>query len=248
METFNTMVLGSITPSFVFYSQLFFFVMFTIQRGISGLQNSFGYKYSNLKTKSKETETNKVAQNKLKFMWITTIGLMFISLVVGALLSVGEERYVTSGLINAVSLIATFASLFSSFALANCFYPVIKSKLLGTDIHKWEVVITGSLMIVGILSGVNFFYLFVSVLLGMVFHKGFINRAFDLPFLHKQEITNDLTGNTYNIPSLGLTIKRFIKNGKLRLALAVVGLFLVLLNEFYLHIQFDIRTIAGWFN
>jgi hypothetical protein len=227
--------------------QIFFFVMFSLQRAISGLQNAFGYSYVNKKAKNNSTDVK--AQNDLKKMWITSMVLAFITLVTTALLTISEYKYVNSGVLNVISLISGFGSLVAVFALANCFSPLFKkdsflSKIFDNDIHKWEVVITGGLMITGILSGVNLVYLFGSVLVGMVFHKGFINKAFNLPFLHKQEITNDLTGSTYNIPSLGLTIKRFIKNGKVRFALAIVLTALVLINEYYFKWSFDITSFV----
>lgn len=249
LSNFDLLLNANITKSLYVsfgFSQLVFFVLFTIQRSLSGIQNYFGYSYSNLN--KNPNETNHKAQNKLKMMWITTMGLLFITLSTGMSLSIGEHKFVTSNFLNILSIVLTIVSFLSCIFLANSFYDVLKVKFIDKDIHKWETIITGALMIVGIISGVNFFYLFVSVLLGMVIHKGFINLAFNLPFLHKKEITDDLTGKTYNIPSLNLTIKRLITNGQVRLFLAVIGTLLVLVNEFYFKVNFDIRTIVNWFN
>lgn len=88
------------------------------------------------------------------------------------------------------------------------------------DIHFWENLVTGGYFVFLILAHFNILYLFCSVYPALILHKGLINKGSGLSFFSTK--TDDTTGKTYNIPLLGIKIKR--SSNSVRLIFASISL------------------------
>lgn len=199
-------------------------------RGLSGLQNHYGYK----------------RRSCFVMYFITTICMLFTARVTQMWISPASVFYVpgNTDLTKFVAIAGAIVSVIGFFGVANSFKRV--TTLLPRDIHLWETIATGAFAVTAFAAGVDIIYLFLSVSPGMVLHKGLINVSTNRPFIDAQEITDDKTGATYGIPTLDLVVKRFIRNGWYRLALAILATAFVILNELYFNINFNVFTLIRW--
>lgn len=240
--------------------QFIWIVLLTLQRSISGLQNMYGYKL--------QAKTSTIVG-----LMSTTVVLLAITAALGFDLAVGEDRVVNSVPVQIVIGLLTLIAILSVLFVANAFYiktknvtdrSKVKSKdgesieyeqgidipflplKVEKDIHLWEYTATGALMLAAIVGGVDIIYAIASVTIGMVFHKGFINLGVGRPFLDPDEITNDPTGQTFDIPSLDIIYRRLVKDGRVRVLYAIAGLVYILLNEYLMHWTISLPNIVDF--
>lgn len=101
---------------------------------------------------------------------------------------------------------------------------MIKIKYRFKDIHMWESLLTGGYFIYLTLAGYNIILLCCSVYPALLLHKGLINLGSGLHFF--AEATDDPSGKTYGIPTLGIKINR----SSTKFRIIVAGLSLVILG------------------
>lgn len=95
------------------------------------------------------------------------------------------------------------------------------------DIHLWEEFVTGGIVIYMTLAGFNILLILCSVYPALIIHKGLINIGSKLDFF--ATATDDPTGKTFNIPLLGIKIKRSSNGVRLTLAgISIVAAILIL--------------------
>ena len=117
-----------------------------------------------------------------------------------------------------------------------------KNKFFRVDVHFWETIQNGIVVLIGLLAGMDLIYIIASVTVGQIFHRGEVNKAFDLPYIMKNEITDDPTGKTYGIPLLDIAIRR-LSNGYIRVALGVAFIIWIIVNELFFNLQLNIAYV-----
>lgn len=87
-----------------------------------------------------------------------------------------------------------------------------RMRLLPTDVHLWEMLATGGVMISVTAIGGNLLLILASVYPALIIHKGLINTFSGLPWWDVR--TDDATGKTFSIPLLNLRIPRMGLRGR----------------------------------
>jgi hypothetical protein len=126
----------------------------------------------------------------------------------------------------------------STLLLLHSFFPVALAPIL-LDVHLWAYVSPALSTLTMLIdtwpkrSGLPWWQcaaLALSVYPGGVLFKGLVNIGTGQPFLTGHEVTDDPTGKTFGIPSMGLKIPR-LSSGWVRLTLAMLSIGLILTIE-----------------
>lgn len=200
------------------------FIFLVIHRGLSGLQNHYGYR------------------NQHCSLFVISI-ILFIFTTKVSIIWVYQQVWISQ----LVAGILFAISAFSIYGVVNSFN-TINPRFPHRDVHFWEVLLTGGFVLGSVAIGVDLIYILLSVPTGMVLHKGFINIANSRPFIDANEITDDKTGKTYGIPSLGIKMLRLVRNGYVRLVIGYTAIELVILNELITKFHFTIFDVINLVN
>lgn len=120
--------------------------------------------------------------------------------------------------------------------------------LFPSDIHLWEMLATGGILLAWFIAGGNLYLIGASIYPSLLLHKAAINiiprikelgwtSAFNSFFDHR---TDDATGKTFTIPLLNLSIPRLSLRARIILAiLSVVGAIVI----HFTHRRWDIHSL-----
>ena len=168
------------------------FLYLTIFRALSGLQNGLGY-----------------GQRQLYRVIISIIMLIdIVSLTVYLhLLNLFPWQHW-------MALCCLMISAIGTFGVEDNFS--IRLNLCKRDIHLWELLATGGVTLASILMGLDIIGIACSIYPGLILHKGFVNVCSGLSWWYHG--TDDTTGKTFNVPTLGIRVPRLSVKGRVILA------------------------------
>ena len=188
------------------------FLYLFLYRSISGAQNGYGYARSNM---------------------LSVATLLMVFMAMGLILYAGYENTHTGFRIAAG--LCGLGAVLSAVMVDQSFRNRGGGKLY--DIHLWETITTGAITLGAVLVGGNLLYILASIYPGLILHKGFVNLGAGLLWWDSR--TDDPTGDTFSIPSLGIAIPRAATT--IRIILAVASLVLAALT-FALGWSFQVIT------
>lgn len=192
------------------------FIVLFIHRTLSGMQNGYGY--------SRDRDG-----------MIMTTAAMCIVLLFG---------------LAAMRVMGSFPHSAGGFVIVGYCVSVLTAVLVWRafeekrDIHLWELLATSTAFLTMIISGGDILGCIFSVYPALILHKGFINVKSGLSFLDTR--TDDPTGKTFGIPSLGIKIPRNGNTTRFILAgLSLVGAVLLLFGVLRSYRLWEILGIAA---
>lgn len=136
-------------------------------------------------------------------------GFMIVSLA-GAWMPLGYK---------VAAIVLSLLSLVTAIGVDDSFSTTYSS-LLPVDIHLHETITTGAFVLALCAAGCNMVLVACSVYPGLIVHKALINAGSGKPWNYHG--TDDPTGKTFNIPTLGIRIPR--ESHKARMILAGISL------------------------
>lgn len=171
-------------------------------RVISGAQIKYGY------------------QKSAEGMAATTCAMLFMGGLVLVTTLVNSELSIY---IRCAAALFAFAAMVSAIAVRDSFDP--GDRLFPKDVHLYETITTGALVVAMCLAGHNIIMVAASVYPALILHKALINSAFGKPWTYHG--TDDKTGKTFGIPLLGIKIPRNSLGLRVALALGSIALAIV---------------------
>lgn len=171
---------------------------------MSGVQNGVGYSKN---------------EPGLKKMSIVLAVLIIIQTIFfWAFTDLFDTVKIVSSVLMLVSLICVFGA-YDSFVEDFNTFP--------TDIHLFEMGVTGGVTLAWIGMSGNLIMIAASVYPALILHKGFINLGSGLDFFDNR--TDDPTGKTFSIPLLGIKIPRI--GTTVRIALAAISVAIAIVAQ-----------------
>lgn len=168
------------------------FIFLFTYRVLSGLQNGLGYRRHNL---------------------LRSITSYLLALAALAIIFIAIRQ---APLIAFLSIAGALISALGAIGVEDSFNK--KTSLLREDIHFWEMLATGGVMISVTILGGNLILILASVYPALIIHKGLINTFSGLSWWDQR--TDDPTGKTFSIPLLGIAVPRMGLRGRQALAVA----------------------------
>lgn len=176
------------------------FIILIIQRAASGAQNGFGYA-------------------KSRMQYIATLNLAAMAGLGATIALVSPLPAWQKGL----AIMAFAGSMIGAGMVDMAFAARKEGRTLPkwqADIHLWENAITGGFFLGVVLYGANIIMAVLAVYPGLILHKGFVNLGSKLAFFAGR--TDDASGKTYGLPSLGIKVPRL--SVRVRIALAILSI------------------------
>lgn len=176
------------------------FIILVAHRAASGAQNGLGYAKSRMRN-------------------VATINLAAMAMLGAILALVSPLPAWQKGL----AIMAFAGSMIGVGMVDKAFAARKEGRTLPkwkADIHLWENAITGGFLIGVVLYGANILMAVLAVYPGLILHKGFVNLGSRLTFFAGR--TDDASGKTYGLPSLGIKVPRL--SVRARIALAILSI------------------------
>lgn len=178
------------------------FTCLFIFRSVSGLQNGLGY----------------ARKEVLRSVTSLALGLALIGFIL----------YFTKQPPTILKPVAILLALISVLGVMGVEINFNKGgRFLKRDTHFWELLATGGITLACFFAGFNLVNISASVYPALILHKGFINLGSKQKWFY--EGTDDKTGDTYGIPSLGIKIPRM--GTMFRISVAVLSIMAMIINS-----------------
>lgn len=193
------------------------FTYLVLFRALSGGQNGFGYAKRN---------TYRAVTSFL--MSAILAGTLFLILY-----RVPESYW------KVAAVFLSLASIAGTLGVEDSFNE--KTNLFKTDVHFWEMLVTGGITLAWAVLGGNLISIAASVYPGLILHKGFINIGSGKKWWYAG--TDDATGKTFTIPLLNLSIPRL--STRARISIAVISAMVMIINS-SLHWKITMQDVLNW--
>jgi len=172
------------------------FIYLFLFRVISGLQNGLGYARAHT--------------------WRTAVSYLLVITAFLPVLVILPGKPTVLILIGAIA--GAIISALGAYGVEDSFNE--KVKRLPKDIHLWEMLATGGVVISVTIMGGNIILILASIYPALIIHKGLINTFSGFSWWYHG--TDDVTGKTFTIPLLGLSVPRL--NVSARKTIAVLSI------------------------
>lgn len=176
------------------------FTFLFVYRVLSGAQNAAGY-----------------ARRKSLRQWMT--GALLALAVAALAVTLFQSGPLAFRLASGILMLASVAGIVGvegGFA---------RWQFLPGDIHLWESILTGAMVMAFPLAGWDVFGTLLSIYPALVLHKVLINLGGGNPWNY--EGTDDATGETFTIPTLGISIPRATFGVRILIAIISIGSMIV---------------------